>query len=372
MAKKTNYEKGGNKYYRIVRTIGKRPDGKPDRKEFLGSCKREAEEKYATWLKGYTGSIKNYDKMTFIEIFDKWFHVILKPSIADSSFNRYDSIWRLWIKESNFSNLPLIKVTGLHIQEHINTIPSKHTGKSALNLIKQFFKYCMICRYIQFDPTLGTTPPKIVTKDKKHCLTSNEAKVVIEAMKDDPTLFPYVFTMFTGLRQGEMLALKHADVDLINGMIKVTKSLNRTSVKGKSQIVVGPPKNLSSIRDIPILLTLKPYIKAHVASEKEKHLACGQTFTRESYFFTQRNLSPLRGDRLTSRWRDVQGRLGMDPILFHDLRHTFCTFLAKENVPLVVAAKLMGHSDIETTAKIYTHVDNDDKEKAISKLAYLL
>ena len=62
-------------------------------------------------------------------------------------------------------------------------------------------------------------------------------------------------------------------------------------------------------------------------------------------------------------------RIGVERTTLHSLRHTFCTILAKQGVPLITAAKLMGHTDIKITARIYTHVDNEEKKKGIKKLS---
>jgi len=62
-------------------------------------------------------------------------------------------------------------------------------------------------------------------------------------------------------------------------------------------------------------------------------------------------------------------RLDIEQATFHSLRHTFCTLLAKQGVPLKTASVLMGHSDIGVTAKVYTHVDDTEKKKGIEKLA---
>ncbi len=74
---------------------------------------------------------------------------------------------------------------------------------------------------------------------------------------------------------------------------------------------------------------------------------------------------------LTSFQRFLK-RNDIEIVTFHALRHTFCTRLAEQNVPLKTASELLGHSNINTTAKIYTHVDSLQKHKAINSLQFLL
>jgi len=102
--------------------------------------------------------------------------------------------------------------------------------------------------------------------------------------------------------------------------------------------------------------------------EKEKHQKHGIPFSENNLLFTSNTCTSLRNDHLTNRWKKYQDRAGIDSINFHGLRHTFCTLLAEQGVQIKTAAVLMGHSDINTTARIYTHVDTEQKKKAISKL----
>lgn len=95
----------------------------------------------------------------------------------------------------------------------------------------------------------------------------------------------------------------------------------------------------------------------------------GIPFHEKNYLFTSSRCTPLRGDYLNEWWKRYQREKGLVPVInFHGLRHTFCTLLAREGTPLKTAAKLIGHSKVDTTAKIYTHVDEQAKKDAIDLL----
>lgn len=376
MAKKTNYTKHGIDYYRITATVGFDLDGKRIRKEFLGKSKKDATEKRDSYME----SIKNgfnvgYEKLTFSEYFDDWLQVVLKPTIALSSYNRYEGCLRMWIRPSCFYMDKLTDIKSIAIQKHLNSIASPHTAKLIYNLLNNFFKYCIKERIMIFNPldnvTLRKTKPTKREEDKY--LSRQGIERLLEAYKEDPSLLLFVFDMLTGLREGELCAMTHKDMNFDKLMINIDKSLRRESSPDKdgvmrTQVRINPPKTESSIRVVPMPFSLMAALKVHAHNEKKKHMRLGIPFNDECYFFTTSICTPLRGDRLNEKLKKVEKKLGITPIVnFHGLRHTFCTLLARKNVPIQTAAKLMGHSTTETT-KIYTHVDLQEKVDAIELL----
>ena len=209
-------------------------------------------------------------------------------------------------------------------------------------------------------------------KKKKEVLNKSDRDKLMESFKSNSKLFIYIFALFTGLRQGEIFALTHADVDLDGKIVDVYKSLNRTKVDGKVKVVINSPKTKESNRIVPLPDNLIEPMREHMTREKLKHLKIGLPFSKKNLLFTSHTCTALRSDRITSRWRDYQLSVDIEDTDFHALRHTFCTLLAEEGVPIKTASVLMGHTDINTTAKIYTHVDQEQKQKAIEKLNLLI
>lgn len=373
MAKKTNTIINDKKYYRVRAKVGVDSNGKNIMKAFYGSSKKEAEEKRDEYLDGIKRGLEfNYDKLTFDKLFEDWFEIVLKPTLALSTYNRYEIQHRLHIKNADFYSNKLLNVKSIDIQKHLNHIESSYTSLRVYMLFTAFFKYCLKERLLIHNPMDSVARPVHEKVEKKEVLTKNDIDKLLADFKSNSKLFIYVFATFTGLRQGEITALTHNDIDLDNLTVNVNKSLNRTKVDKKVIVVINKPKTKQSIRQVPLPSNLVPVMQAHIQQEKLKHLKLGMPFTKENLLFTSNTCTALRSDRLTSRWRDYQSNANIHETNFHALRHTFCTLLAEQGVPIKTASVLMGHMDINTTAKIYTHVDNEQKQKAIDKLDLLI
>lgn len=379
MAKKTNCTKNGFDYYRVTTTIGFDNKGKRIRKEFLGKSKKEAQEKRDNYLKEiHKGLDAGYDKIEFGSLFEEWFEVVHRPTLSNSSYSRYETIHRLWIKQGKFYNIKLVSLKSMDIQKHINSIESADTAKRVYLLLSTFFRYCLKERLITFSPLDNVNVPKIEyiesVDDSDKCLSREEISKLMAAYKEDHRLLLYVFVLYTGLRKGELCALTHEDINFDTMTINISKTLNRVALADDNGIrrailQINPPKSKAGIRVIPMPKTLVRALKEHILEEKKKHLQKGVKFMTSNFLFTSNTCTPLRDNSLTKRWYKLQAKLDIEPLVkFHGLRHTFCTLLAREGVPLKTAAKLMGHAKVETTARVYTHVDKKAKEDAMDIL----
>jgi len=376
MPKKTNFEANGSKYYRVTATIGKNPDGSAKRKPFYGKSKKEAENKRDEYMANIDRGLSvDFDKVVFRDIFKLWFDEVLKPTLAQSSIQRYETDYRLRIKNCVLSDMKLTEIKSIHLQSYYNSIVEKYSANTAHNtnkLIKNFFKYCVKDNMIIKNPLDAVTLPKTESKtgDNK-VLSQQDIDTLIQASSADGDLFIFVFALFTGLRLGEILALTHNDIDFENNIIKVSKSVTYLTIDGEYKPVVSTPKTNSSIRDVPILEQLKAPLLRHISNEKEKHFKLGVLFKNKNMLFSSEVCTYKDRQNVRKSLARTQKRLGMQVTTFHALRHSFCTLLAQKGVPLKTASVLMGHSNISVTAQIYTHVDNQELKKGIDKLSSL-
>ena len=166
-----------------------------------------------------------------------------------------------------------------------------------------------------------------------------------------------LFSLYTGVRIGELCALKGTDIDFINNTISIDKTVLRVKNpegKPKTKLIIGKPKTKTSIRVIPapsfIINQLKKYIK-----------------DKNDFIFTG-NDKPKDPRTLEKYFSELLDRLNIKQINFHSLRHTFATRLREQKVDIKVISELLGHSSWKFTQDIYVHASFESKKNSINIL----
>ncbi len=188
------------------------------------------------------------------------------------------------------------------------------------------------------------TRPAVAVWTRQHLAT------FLAFVKDDP-LFPlWWLVALTGLRRGELAALRWSDLDLDTGTLTVREQV----VVVDGQDLVGPPKSASSQRTIALdKVTVR--LLRHLWLRHARALAEGGR-NRDGYVFVDANGHRLRPDYLTRRLAALIAEAGLPPVRLHDLRHGAASLALAAGVDLKVVQEMLGHSSIITTADIYTSV----------------
>ncbi|MCL1842227.1 MAG: site-specific integrase [Defluviitaleaceae bacterium] len=374
MAKKTNTKINGANYFRVTATVGKKVDGSNIRKQFYGESKRDAETKRDEYMANIKqGLAVNYDKALFGIAFKSWLEDVLRPSVSLSTYKRHEIEYRLRIADCGLAGMKLTEMRAANIQAFYNTLLetcTPTTVRTMHKLINQFFLYCVKADILVKNPMLAVESPKVKNKIlTNRALTDIDVEKILNAAKQNRKHFVYAFAIFTGLRAGEILALTHEDVDLNTNTITVNKSVKFLNYDGGYKPLLTSPKTQQGNRTIPIAGAIKKLLRSHICYEMEKHLRLCIPFSPQSILFSSDVCTYRETPNLLRMFKKFCNRLGIDEYTLHSLRHTFCTILVKQGVPLKTASILMGHSDVTITARVYTHVDEDEKRKGIERLS---
>jgi integrase len=170
--------------------------------------------------------------------------------------------------------------------------------------------------------------------------------------------------LYLGLRRGELLGLRWADVDLDIGRLEVVQTLQR--VDGRLQFV--RPKTRRSERTIPLPPVVVSALREHRARQAKERLAAGRCWTDSGLVFTSRVGTPLEPDNLRRSWYEVRKVLD-EPLRLHDLRHTCVTLLLEAGVAPHIVQEIAGHSALDVTMTIYAHASLDEKRAALRLLS---
>ena len=373
MPKKTNFTANGSKYFRVTATIGKNSDGSTVRRQFYGSSKKEAEDKRDEFLTGLKQGLPiNYQQNVFGKVFKHWLESVHRPSIGLSSYKRYEGVYRLYIADCGLAGMRLIDIKAANIQGLYNSLLSKTNANNIRNihkLLQIFFNYCVKADILIKNPLLAVELPSVQKPTTKNtALSDADIEKLVNVCKWDISNFPYLFVAFTGLRAGELLALTYRDIDLVGDMIDVNKSVKYLTVDGEYKPILSETKTTASNRRVPILDEIKPLLDAHIhhVRQSSKVLSISGDFI----LFPSATGTYRDSGNFLKTYKRLCVKLGIENgHTIHSLRHTFCTILARQGVSLLDASRLMGHSNINTTAEIYSHVSESDKKIAVKKLS---
>lgn len=385
MARKTNYEKNGNEYFRVTASIGRDADGKLIRKEFYGKSKKEAEAKRDEYLNGIRQGLNiDYKNVILGDLLHTWLFEVVKVNVKPTSFERYEGIYRNYIKESEIYGIKLNELKSIQIQRFYNQLFESGSSNSSIKylnkLLKSFFNYAVDENYILKNPCAGK---KIIIpgeKEKKNepieVFSNDEIKILINSLEGHRLKCLILMAIGTGLRQGELLALKWSDLGPNYSELTVNKTIKKVKIikddeTFKKDTIIQTPKSQYSNRTIPIPSGLVPILKEHETKQKRDKVKAGPSYIDKDFIFATEMGTPIDAKNLFKSYKSLLAKAKIPHRKFHSLRHTYATKLFEAGVPLKTVQMLLGHSDISITANIYTHVIPKEKTDAAEKLNIL-
>lgn len=298
-------------------------------------------------------------KIKFKSLIEEWLQY-KKTTIKESSYLNYKFIIEANIKkEMGEKNLEeLLQYNFNSFVEQLMEKLSSKTVKDIMTVLKAILKYAEIKYDINFKISLISTPAQITNevevfndKDRKemekYCIQSKEIRDL-----------GVLISLYTGLRIGEVCALKWSDIDFEKKYIKVNHTLQRVYVnKRETKVLYDRPKTKKSIRKIPM---------AKVLYEKLKEIS--KNYDNEAFVLTgstKRYYEPL-GYRYI--YRKILEKCDIEYKRYHQLRHTFATRCIKVGMDVKSLSEVLGHANVSITLNIYVHSSFETKNKFINKL----
>ncbi|WP_455819567.1 tyrosine-type recombinase/integrase [Clostridium butyricum] len=382
MVKKSNGEGSINRYkngWRSTITIGRDSNGKLIRKQFYGKTKIEALEKMNEYKdNNRRGLIVNDEKMTFRQWYKIWLFEFKINELKSATIARYDVIYRNHIKDNIIGNMKLKDINTITLQSYYNDLIKEGKSEKFLKYlhkaIKPAVKYAKKLHYINYDFTEDITLPKIKNnKSDSKAFSKEEQKKFLNVIENHKYRMQFILALGTGLRIGELTALKWKDIDFEKGTLNIVRAVSGAYIPKRLGLKENPdkittPKTESSVRIVTIpnsiLKELKKYKeKQDIQKEKFKEI-----YNDKDYVFANDIGEYILPDTLRKSFVKVLEDNNLRHISFHGLRHSYATRLFEKGVSLKIIQKLLGHSSLEITADIYTHIINGEKISAVQKL----
>ena len=201
----------------------------------------------------------------------------------------------------------------------------------------------------------------VCKKRQVEIFTEPEIVRLAHHIVDEPDLtgLGILLALNSGLRLGELCALRWSDIDLHAGFLRVEREVQRLYEKGCTKLIVQPPKSESSLRRIPLPADILSLLAAH--KPKTAGSVCLLTGTA----------APLEPRTMQNRYRALLKRAGVPYRNFHALRHTYATRCIEQNVDVKSVSEMLGHSDVRITLQTYVHVSLRHKQQAVQSICFL-
>lgn len=299
---------------------------------------------------------------TVAQWLSRWMEEEILGSVKPSSYQTYMNLLNKHLLPM-IGKMQLAAVTPSVVQRFIETLETASLSYSMIRSVYRLLSASMRCA---LDEGLIAKNPcrkiKLQRKEtaEQRVLTRAEQKLVRQSA--DAADLPALLSLYTGMRLGEICALKHADIDWERKTITVRRTAQRiakgtTETGAKTMLMIGTPKSIRSQRVIPIpdfLLVLLRKLTEQTPSS--------------AYLFGSA-AKAAEPRTIQRRFKRFAQQLGFENVHFHTLRHSFATRLLELGVDVKTVSVLLGHSSARTTLDCYAHSFIDRQRAAVNLLS---
>ena len=292
--------------------------------------------------------------MKYRDWIKQWLDIYVKPSVKEKTYINYSTIARVHLipeigdYELEELTLPVLQSFIVELGEKGNKLRGSGLEPSTVGVIisvlQRSLKFAFEIGISTVEHTSHLKRPKIMQKNVE-CFTVSEQKKIESHLLSIPPdkKLGILICLYTGLRIGELLALKWSDVDTGYNLISVNATCRDACVNGTQIRVLSTPKTVTSRRVIPIPKQLKPYLKALKRISKGEYVISGNKEREVSVRSYQKMFSNLL------KCLNIKHRG------FHSLRHTFATRALECGMDVRTLAEIMGHKNPQITLNRYAH-----------------
>jgi integrase len=343
----------------------------PKRRYISGKKRKDVRDKLAKALSQRAdGLVFNAGALTVGEYLDRWLGDV-RDTVRKSTHEGYEyaiaphikpALGRIKLKDLNPAQIRWFYRERLDSGLAPATVHKQHV------VLHKALKAAVADGLIPRNAAAGLKLPRI-TREEIDPLTEEECRRLLEAAHGDRLEALYMLALSTGMRLGELLALKWEDVDLEGGRLRVQRTLTHE----EKAFVLGEPKTKNSRRTIRLTKRTISALKAHLSRQLEEIEKMGSLYQPGGLIFATEAGTIINPSNLRNRsFKPLLKRAGLPEIRFHDLRHTCATLLLSKSINPKVVSEMLGHASISITLDIYSHLLPDMQEKAVEALEEML
>lgn len=358
-------------YWEARFTTGFDPStGKQKQRSITGKTQKEVAQK----LRELTAEIDRGiyhepNKLTLSQWLDIWLRDYLngvKPRTAES--------YRCQIENHIRPNLGKIKLEALStpdIQRFYNSMTENGLAAKTViithGVLHKALQQAVAIGYLRFNPSDACTLPRSERKELKP-LDDDAINAFLTAVKGHPYETVFLVTLFTGMRQGEVLGLTWECVDLDNSSLLINKQLQKAmNAEGKRVYSIISTKN-SKGRKITLAPTVVELLRRQKATQEAWKQAAGSAWQESGFVFPNELGEHLMPHTVYHNYKRIVTAIGRPDARFHDLRHSYAVAAIKSGDDIKTVQGNLGHATASFTLDVYGHVTDQMKRDSADRM----
>ena len=300
-------------------------------------------------------------RISFGEFLDQWMAYYAATSVEETTELRYRSIVERHVKPK-LGHLPLSQLRPRHLTKVYGqwSKNGRYDGQGLApqtvmhhhRLISEALSHAVKWQLLQTNVALSVDAPK-VRKSEMKTLDRDQVAALLNSSDPDGILPIASFAVKSGMRQGEILALRWSDLDFDRCVAEVRRTVRHLPRRG---FVFSEPKSRTGRRSASLSKSLVNELRSLRAVQAETRLLVGSEYQDGDLVFCRATGLPMYATTLKRQFDRQLKRAGVPTVRFHDLRHSNATLMLQQGVHPKVVSERLGHASIQLTLDVYSHV----------------
>jgi integrase len=331
-----------------------------------GDDYKKAQKELTRLVNDYNnGNFVMPSKNTLAEYLNEWLNDCIKPNLSIRTYELYELMSRKHIIPA-IGSVTLTNLKPQHLQrlyaDSLKSGLSSRTTQLIHITMHKALKNAVKTGMLNRNVAEAVNAPKVQHREMK-VMNETDYHLFLDFAKDSEFYPLFYLALFTGLRRGELIALKWEHVDLLGMALSVVQTAQQLhKVAPDKRVIFKDTKTQGSRRSVDLPPSVCIMLREHMESRKRYLKSLNPDFDPEKDFdkseliFCRYDGSPLRPDSVTHAWKKLVRKCGLAGVRLHDARHSHASLMLKQGANIKVVSERLGHSNVSITLNLYAHV----------------